>query len=65
MNELGMIWMKESEEARIKRIPSFLVEPMDDNTQRGRLWVEMSQHGHPSKTQGDGSSFAETLLLLP
>lgn len=36
MNELGMIWMKESEEARIKRIPSFLVEPMDDNTQRGR-----------------------------
>lgn len=26
MNRHGMSWMKEGEEARIKRIPSFLVE---------------------------------------
>lgn len=58
--------MKKGEEARIKITPSFLVEQMDGNAQRGRWWVgEVSQHDHSSKTQDDQSSSADTLLLLP
>lgn len=51
MDKFGMSWMKEGEEAGIKRIPSFLINRLGKGTQRGRLWVEeASQYGHSTKT---------------